>query len=155
MELYIGGTAQGKKVYVTQVRGIAEARIWDNFEEWFREKLQESAPKSPSPEAESMAYLEKHPDTVIICDEVGSGIVPLDSFEREYRERLGRLLCEIAAKAERVERIVCGIGQRMLMTGILAVRRINRFRRTADSSGRKEKSNVHRYAGHGICHMYL
>ena len=85
MELYIGGTAQGKKVYVTQVRGIAEARIWDNFEEWFREKLQESAPKSPSPEAESMAYLEKHPDTVIICDEVGSGIVPLDSFEREYR----------------------------------------------------------------------
>lgn len=37
MELYIGGTAQGKKVYVTQVRGIAEARIWDNFEEWFRE----------------------------------------------------------------------------------------------------------------------
>ena len=35
MELYIGGTAQGKKVYVTQVRGIAEARIWDNFEEWF------------------------------------------------------------------------------------------------------------------------
>ena len=113
MELYIGGTAQGKKVYVTQVRGIAEARIWDNFEEWFREKLQESTPKSPSPEAESMAYLEKHPDTVIICDEVGSGIVPLDSFEREYRERLGRLLCEIAAKAERVERIVCGIGQRI------------------------------------------
>ena len=109
MELYIGGTAQGKKVYVTQVRGIAEARIWDNFEEWFREKLQESASKSPSPEAESMAY----PDTVIICDEVGSGIVPLDSFEREYRERLGRLLCEIAAKAERVERIVCGIGQRI------------------------------------------
>ena len=108
MELYIGGTAQGKKAYVTQVRGIAEARIWDNFEEWFREKLQESAPKSLSPEAESMAYLEKHPDTVIICDEVGNGIVPLDSFER-----LGRLLCEIAAKAERVERIVCGIGQRI------------------------------------------
>ena len=63
--------------------------------------------------AESMAYLEKHPDTVIICDEVGNGIVPLDSFEREYRERLGWLLCEIAAKAERVERIVCGIGQRI------------------------------------------
>ena len=93
MELYIGGTAQGKKAYVTQVRGIEEARIWDNFEEWFREKLQESAPKSLSPEAER--------------------IVPLDSFEREYRERLGRLLCEIAAKAERVERIVCGIGQRI------------------------------------------
>ena len=32
MELYIGGIAQGKKAYVTQVRGIEEARIWDNFE---------------------------------------------------------------------------------------------------------------------------
>ena len=38
MELYIGGTAQGKKAYVTQVRGIEEARIWDNFEEWFLDK---------------------------------------------------------------------------------------------------------------------
>ena len=104
MELYIGGTAQGKKAYVT-----LNIFAWDEK----YEEIIESAPKSLSPEAESMAYLEKHPDTVIICDEVGNGIVPLDSFEREYRERLGRLLCEIAAKAERVERIVCGIGQRI------------------------------------------
>ena len=27
MELYIGGTAQGKKVYVTQVRGIAGSQL--------------------------------------------------------------------------------------------------------------------------------
>lgn len=125
MELYIGGTAQEKKAYVTQVRGIEESRIWDNFEMWFREKLQKSRvesvneqptqnhPESLSPEEECLAYLKAHPDTVLICDEVGNGIVPLDPFEREYRERLGRLLCEIAADAERVERIVCGIGQRI------------------------------------------
>lgn len=137
MELYIGGTAQGKKAYVTQVRGIDETRIWDNFEVWFREKLQENCvesvneqmsqkhsetvdmqptqnhPEPLSPEEECLAYLKAHPDTVLICDEVGNGIVPLDPFEREYRERLGRLLCEIAADAERVERIVCGIGQRI------------------------------------------
>ena len=44
MELYIGGTAQGKKAYVTQVRGNGEARIRDKFEEWFREKFQERSP---------------------------------------------------------------------------------------------------------------
>lgn len=122
MELYIGGIAQGKKAYVTQVRGIEETRIWDNFESWFWEKLQQekAKPKEKVPfekeisaEKICMNYLQKHPDTVLICDEVGNGIVPLDPFEREYRERLGRLLCEIAANAERVERIVCGIGQRI------------------------------------------
>lgn len=122
MELYIGGIAQGKKAYVTQVRGIEETRIWDNFESWFWEKLQQekAKPKEKVPfekeisaEEICMNYLQKYPDTVLICDEVGNGIVPLDPFEREYRERLGRLLCEIAANAERVERIVCGIGQRI------------------------------------------
>ena len=49
----------------------------------------------------------------IICDEVGNGIVPMDAFEREYRERLGRFLIEVAKRADRVERIMCGIGQRI------------------------------------------
>ena len=33
--------------------------------------------------------------------------------KREYRELTGRLLCELANKADRVERIVCGIGERI------------------------------------------
>jgi adenosyl cobinamide kinase/adenosyl cobinamide phosphate guanylyltransferase len=37
----------------------------------------------------------------------------MDAFEREYRERLGRILITIAAKADRVERVICGIGQRI------------------------------------------
>lgn len=116
MELYIGGTAQGKKAYVTQVCGIDETRIWDAFAEWFREKLKQEKQCSGAgvlPEEECLTYLDEHPDTVLICEEVGNGIVPLEPFEREYRERLGRLLCEIAARAERVERVVCGIGQRI------------------------------------------
>ena len=61
----------------------------------------------------AMVYLKEHPDCVIISDEVGNGIVPVDPFEREYRERLGRMLIEIASRAERVERVICGIGQRI------------------------------------------
>lgn len=37
----------------------------------------------------------------------------MDAFEREYRERLGRFLIEVAKRADRVERIMCGIGQRI------------------------------------------
>lgn len=46
---------------------------------------------------------------IIITDETGYGIVPMDKFERDCRELTGRICCSIAQKAESVERIVCGI----------------------------------------------
>lgn len=55
--------------------------------------------------------LKANPDIVIISDEVGSGVVPVDKFEREYREAVGRVHCYLAKKAEEVVRVVCGIGQ--------------------------------------------
>ena len=57
--------------------------------------------------------LETYPGLIFICDEIGNGIVPMDALERDYRERTGRLQIRIAKKAERVERIVCGISQRL------------------------------------------
>ena len=33
--------------------------------------------------------------------------------EREYRERVGRLLIRLAEEAETVERIICGMGQKI------------------------------------------
>lgn len=52
-------------------------------------------------------------DAVVIADEIGYGIVPVDAFEREYRERDGRLCQRIAAASEEVYRVVCGIGTRI------------------------------------------
>lgn len=109
MELYIGGCFQGKYNYVLTKRKVPDERIWKDFHVWFREKMKEGK----NPEQEAGEYLCRHPDTVVICDEVGNGIVPADPFEREYRERLGRMLITIAAGADRVERVICGIGQRI------------------------------------------
>ena len=64
-------------------------------------------------EALTEMLAKEYPDCIIICDEVGNGIVPVEPFEREYRERLGRILIGLAAKAERVERVSCGIGLRV------------------------------------------
>ena len=66
-----------------------------------------------NPEEEVERFLQENPDVIIISDEIGNGIVPMDAEEREYRERLGRILIRIASESERVERIICGIGQRM------------------------------------------
>lgn len=126
MELYIGGFAQGKLEYVKTQRldenapvaetlaqlmayGKDENIIFNRFHEWFRKELA----KGGNPEEETEKMIQSYPGLFIICDEVGNGIVPMDAFEREYRERLGRCLCKTAAKAERVERIMCGIGNRI------------------------------------------
>ena len=52
---------------------------------------------------------QKNPDILIISDEIGYGLVPLDPFEREWREQTGRVCCEIAARADMVLRVTAGI----------------------------------------------
>lgn len=54
---------------------------------------------------------EANPDIILICDEVGGGIVPLKKEDRIYRETVGRALCYAVKKSDRVERVMCGIGQ--------------------------------------------
>jgi len=56
------------------------------------------------------AELSAHMDIVIICDEMGSGLVPIDAFQREYRDTVGKICCELAKKADTVTRVYCGIG---------------------------------------------
>ena len=46
---------------------------------------------------------------IVVCQEVGGGVVPIDAQEREWRECTGRLCCDIAAQADRVYRVYCGI----------------------------------------------
>lgn len=126
MELYIGGYAQGKLEYVLIKNGLEsknvadgafeelevlgpEKKIINHFHEWFLLKLQQKE----EPEKAIEQILSKRRDLIIISNEVGCGIVPMEEEQRQYRERLGRCLCDIAKKADRVERIICGLGQRI------------------------------------------
>lgn len=53
---------------------------------------------------------ERNPEAVIISEEVGYGVVPVDAFDRAYREAVGRICTELAADSSSVTRVVCGIG---------------------------------------------
>lgn len=130
MKLIIGGYAQGKLHYVLQSCHLEEELVVDgklpeqgkaasrkqketvvinHFHRWVRSRIE----VGECPEEMIRAYLAEQPDCIIICDEIGNGIVPADCLEREYRERLGRILTELAGKAEQVERVICGLGQRI------------------------------------------
>lgn len=60
-----------------------------------------------------MQFAEEKRNTIVIADEIGNGIVPLDAFEREYREQTGRAEILLAKKADEVVRVICGIGQKI------------------------------------------
>ena len=57
--------------------------------------------------------IEKNPQIIIITDEIGYGIVPLDKKEREYREFVGRVCTALAKESDEVYRVICGIGSRL------------------------------------------
>ena len=56
--------------------------------------------------------LAENPDAVLTCDEIGSGIVPLDPVERRWREETGRALGILCADpTTRVTRVWYGLGE--------------------------------------------
>jgi len=117
MKLYIGGAGNGQKELAEREYGLTAvpcdpaaaltAPIIDAFHLTVRTVLENGG------DAREFAreLLEKNPDAVIISDEIGLGIVPLDAFERRWREDTGRALCILAEGAERVTRVYCGIPQ--------------------------------------------
>ena len=126
MKLIIGGYAQGKLDYVLSKYQLQENMVWDgilpdnaalrdkpvivnHFHQWVKQYILDGG----CPEKEILSFLDDYENCIIICNEIGNGIVPLDKFEREYRERVGRILIELAKRAEEVERVLCGIGQKI------------------------------------------
>ena len=130
MILIIGGFAQGKLHFVKQryvhcedgrevtvLDGTlalpagtgAGQMIVNHLHRYIREQLRQGT----DPEAMIENFGKEHPDCILICDEIGNGIVPMEAEERIYRERTGRILEQLAAQADEVVRVVCGIGQKI------------------------------------------
>lgn len=124
MKLVIGGYAQGKLNYICKREQLTDYELADatlpetgsektvifyRFHLWVKEQLKEG--KDPEPKL--LAYMKQQKDLIVISDEIGNGIVPLDPFERMYRDRLGRILTELAGQAEEVIRVLCGLGQKI------------------------------------------
>ena len=57
--------------------------------------------------------LNTNKEVIIISDEIGYGIVPIEKFDREYREFVGRISCDIAKRSNEVHRVIAGIGSRI------------------------------------------
>lgn len=125
MNLIIGGTHQGKKQYAATTYNIPDNSWQDgatcpmesiyttlaihNFHLYLRRLLSEREDVKNFAEELFM----KNPSLLIVTDEVGYGIVPIDREERIWREACGRVCTVLAEKSDSVVRVCCGIGQKI------------------------------------------
>ena len=123
MRIITGGAFQGKRVFADRLYPgvewtdggrcaldeIRTCRAVYGFHEFVKRWLKQGK----SWEELASLMLEENRDLILICDEIGCGLVPVDAFEREYRESTGRVMNALAVQAERVDRVVCGIGRRI------------------------------------------
>lgn len=104
MKLYIGGAHQGQEELARRENPGAE--IIPDFHLMLKGF-------SGDPRAFAKDFLEAHPGAVVVADEIGCGVVPIDRGDRAWREAAGRALCLLAQQSETVTRVVCGIGVRI------------------------------------------
>jgi adenosylcobinamide kinase/adenosylcobinamide-phosphate guanylyltransferase len=80
---------------------------------WLSNLMLAEADLEPASEALITALLARAAPTVLVSNEVGSGIVPATPLGRRFRDAQGRLNQQVAAVAGRVELIVAGIPLRL------------------------------------------
>lgn len=97
---------------VNNIANVNDIVIINHLHLWVKDLLREGIEEA-AVQSTILSWVATHPNTILICDELGNGIVPLEKMERIWREQTGRLMIELAKQAERVERILCGLGQRL------------------------------------------
>ena len=108
MKLYVGGVCQGQEEMARSENPGCE--VFADFHETIRSTVLQDVQE---PREFAQRFCERHPDAVVVANEVGAGVVPMNREDRAFREAVGRALCVIAQKAESVTRCVCGLGVRI------------------------------------------
>ena len=108
MILIIGAETSGKRTYARSL-GYTDDQMADGFldESPVIFNVQDLLRADPTQGDELLDMLSNK--QVVICNEVGSGVIPANEVEIRYREAVGRLCVKLASQADRVVRMVCGI----------------------------------------------
>ena len=124
MHLILGGRYMGKESYARD--------LYKNFAEFYNLEIDSpekiSSPglitnlhmgvkfllgKNLNPLEFFMSKLEILRESVIIGDEISSGVIPIDEFSRKWRDETGRLYQFLASQADIVDRIFAGLSLRL------------------------------------------
>lgn len=131
MHLIFGGAYQGKLDYAKERYRLKDQEIFScsagddqcpaepniDFTKKVVDRLEEFVLDCVRCGMEAKDYLEVNQkewkDTVFICTDISSGIVPFEKELRAWREMVGRTLMYLGKEAEEVTRIFCGLPQKI------------------------------------------
>lgn len=124
MILIIGGAYQGKRTLAKQKYGLSDDDIFTcteapgiGFGARCIDKIEEFTlwcAKNGKDATESFrAHRTEWEDSVLICQDIFCGVVPVDADMRAWRETTGRLCAYLSEEAESVSRVFCGLEQQL------------------------------------------
>ena len=116
MILIVGGAYQNKRAFAMAHFALAP------------EELCDCTDAVPDPSKRALCHVEQYvlrcvregrdetalldaplDDKILIFDDISCGVVPMDAETREWREAVGRMNAALAARADTVTRIFCGL----------------------------------------------
>lgn len=123
MKLIIGGAWQGKRDFAVAAFGLKDSDIFTctgeeiDFSAPCIDKIEEftfaCVKAGKEPLELFRANRELWENSVLICQDIFCGVVPIDADQREWRQVMGRLCQYLTGEAEQVSRIFCGLEQRL------------------------------------------
>lgn len=119
MELVIGGAFQGKLTWVCRRYCLQAGDLFDCSQGFPTEKARcyyhlealswLCVQQGWQVENRLCEVRSLFQHAILICRDIGAGVVPLDPRERAWREQNGRMLQLLAGASEHVTRIFCGL----------------------------------------------
>lgn len=120
MIFIFGGVYQGKLAYAQERFSTDEvynccdtstlmphSKIINNLDQWILALVRAGE------EVPVQDFIEKNPNSIVICNDVSGGIVPMDADLRKWREEVGRAMAKIAQQSDEVIRLFCGIATQL------------------------------------------
>ena len=123
MILIIGGAYQGKLDFAKAAFALSEEDVFSctgdtiDFSKRCVDRIEEftygCVQKGVEPKTFFQTHREQWRDSILICQDIFCGVVPIDPVQRQWRQVTGRLCQYLTREASRVSRIFCGLEQRL------------------------------------------
>ena len=119
--LIVGGAYQGKRAFAQKEFDLLPEEIADGAQISLGEPLRKRAVcnvqhlvrRALAEQIAVPALLELLDGKIVLCDEIGCGVVPAEREPDLWREAVGRLCCDLAARADVVYWVRAGIAQKI------------------------------------------